>query len=231
MTPKSKRPTKPDLGNGVSHPARYSDALIPVLAQVLADHLDGPALILDPFAGTGKIHLLQDHGHDTIGVELEPEWANLHPDTIVGNALCLPFAADAFDAVVTSPVYGNRLSDHHDARDGSVRRSYTHDLGRTLHPDNAGAMQWGDAYRDFHRAAWCEAVRVVRPDGLLVVNVKDFYRNGQWQDAAAWHAATLVDLGLHPVAVRPVATPSLRAGANRERRVGAELVMAFRIPT
>ena len=100
---------------------------------------------------------------ETVGVELEPEWADLHPDTFVGNALALKFDDADFDAVVTSPTYGNRLADHHNAKDGSVRRSYTHDLGRQLQEDNSGAMHWGPKYRDFHRKAWIEAKRVIRP--------------------------------------------------------------------
>lgn len=46
--------------------------------------------------------------------------------TIVGNALYLPFRDRAFDGIVTSPCYGNRMADHHDARDDSKRNTYTH---------------------------------------------------------------------------------------------------------
>jgi tRNA G10 N-methylase Trm11 len=84
----------------------------------------------------------------------------------------LPFADASIDAIVTSPTYGNRLADHHRASDPLLRRSYTHDLGRPLHSENSGAMQWGDAYRAFHRRAWAEAVRVLKPGGRFVLNVK-----------------------------------------------------------
>jgi hypothetical protein len=47
-------------------------------------------------AGTGVIHELPN---ETIGVEIEPEWASMHPDTIVGDATRLPFPAESFDAV------------------------------------------------------------------------------------------------------------------------------------
>lgn len=215
--------TKPDLGSGLSHPARYSDDLLPHFAELLA----GCVHVLDPFAGTGKIHELQADGFKTVGIEIEPEWANLHPDTTVGSALALPFADDSFDAICTSPTYGNRLADSHNASDPHLRRSYTHDLGRTLHEENSGAMQWGLDYQAFHEKAWAEAVRVLRAGGVFVLNIKDHIRNGAWQDVAGWHMATLCDLGLTVFAVRPVVTGHLRQGANATVRVPAELVIAF----
>jgi SAM-dependent methyltransferase len=214
---------KPDLGQGVSHPARYSEELIPHFAGLL----EGYRRVLDPFAGTGKIFQLREHGHDVVAVELEPEWANCHPDVVVGNALHLPFAADTFDAICTSPTYGNRLADHHNAYDPEARRSYTHDLGRQLSPDNSGAMQWGDEYRDFHIEAWREALRVLKPNGRFVLNLKDHIRGGAWQDVLGWHVAACCRLGFEPKAIRPVITRSLRTGATADLRVDAEMIFAF----
>lgn len=92
--------------------------------------------VLDPFAGVGGIHQLADptskglgilHAQGritasryvrTTGVELEPAWAAAHPDTIVGNVLHLSaIAVEPFDALVTSPCYGNRMADAHEAKD------------------------------------------------------------------------------------------------------------------
>lgn len=193
-----------------NHPAKFTDALLPVLA----DAVRGYALVLDPFAGVGRVHELPNR---TIGVELEPEWACAHPDTLVGNALRLPFPAATFDAVCTSPTYGNRLADHHQARDGSVRHSYTHDLGRPLHPDNSGAMQWGDRYRAFHLQAWLEVRRVLRPGGRFVLNLKDHVRDRQVIPITGWHLATLLELGFEVVTHHQVACPGLRYGDNRAR--------------
>lgn len=120
----------------VTHPAKFSSSILTVLAGLVQPEWR----ILDPFAGTGRVHSL---GSNTWGVEIEPEWASMHPRTIVGDALHLPFAAKSFDAVITSPTYANRLADHHEAKDGSVRHSYRHDLGRPLHPSNSGQLQWG----------------------------------------------------------------------------------------
>jgi SAM-dependent methyltransferase len=223
VTPARRPVSKPNLdGNGLSHPARYSDALMPVFAAALK----GETRVLDPFAGTGRIHELRDHlpNLETVGVELEPEWANLHPDTIVGDALALPFDDETFSAICTSPTYGNRLADRHDARDDSIRRSYTHDLGRPLTDNNSGALQWGDEYRDFHQAAWTEAARVLEPGGRFVLNIKNHIRGGVEQPVAEWHLNTLLGLGFNLDRIHVVGTPSLRQGENATARVEHEFV-------
>jgi SAM-dependent methyltransferase len=220
------QPVKKPGRGGTPHPAVFSDPILDVIADLLAVHRH----VLDPFAGTGRIHALAERGWDTVGVEIEPEWAAMHPRTRVGNALTLDFDDAAFDAVATSPTYGNRLADHHRAFDPEARRSYAHDLGRDLHHDNSGALQWGDTYRSFHRDAWAEAARILRPGGRFVLNVKDHIRKGVWVDVAGWHIRTLSELGLVVVAVRPVPTDSYHLGANHDRRAPAELVIALDKP-
>lgn len=215
---------KPDLGDGVSHPARYSAELMPVLQAAVPIELF--ARVLDPFAGTGRIHEL---ANTTVGVEIEPEWAALHPDTQVGSALDLPFDDEAFDAIVTSPTYGNRLADHHNASDPERRRSYTHDLGRPLHEDNSGAMQWGSAYREFHTQAWAEAWRIVRPGGRFVLNIKDHVRDGERQHVAGWHVTELILVGFELLWCVDVGTRQLRQGENAELRFD-EQVFVFGRP-
>lgn len=222
-----KRPTKKMYDTGVAHPAVFSDAILPVLASLLEpEHRQ----VLDPFAGIGRIHELKnivEWDVETVGVELEKEWADLHPDTHVGNALALEFADGVFDAVVTSPTYGNRLADSHNAKDGSVRRSYTHDLGRQLSDENSGDLHWGPRYRDFHREAWLEAKRVLRLDGRLVLNISDHIRQKRRQYVSSWHVETLVGMGFALVDSTRVVTPRLRSGAHSNARVASELVLAF----
>jgi hypothetical protein len=229
---------KPDLGDGLSHPARYSPELITLFRDLLAAYSHPGARVLDPFAGPGGIHQLDADGYETTGVELEPEWANLHPRTITGSALDLPFGPESHEAIVTSPAYGNRLADSHNASDPERRRSYTHDLGRPLHEDNSGGMHWrttapgGGAmgsydYRNLHGLAWAEAVRVLTPGGLFVLNICDHYRDGLVQPVAAWHAWALGRLGLEWVESRSVPTRKLRQGANAELRE-QEQVHVFR---
>ena len=213
---------KPDLGGGVSHPARFSASILTVIGAVLP-----PARypsVLDPFAGTGRIH---DLANRTIGVELEPEWATLDPRTVVGDATALPFADASFTAVATSPTYANRLADAYRTDAAHTRRSYRFDLGRDLHPNNSGQLQWGEAYRALHRRAWVEAVRVLAPNGRLVVNIKDHVRGGAVVPVTAWHTGALESLGVVLVATRDVPVRSLRVGSNAGARVRTESVLVF----
>ncbi|MGW8178396.1 MAG: methyltransferase domain-containing protein [bacterium] len=206
------------------HPAKYSEPIIEALDELVID-----GLILDPFAGTGRIHRLANERRRTVGVELEPEWAELDPRTIVGNALHLPFPDNTFDAVVTSPVYGNRMSDHHNARDDSKRNTYKHTLGRDLHPDNSGQLHWGPAYRDFHEKAWKEARRVLKPHGQFVLNISDFIKKGEIQPVSEWHHKFLTDsLGYTTENQQDITTRRHREGSNSHLRVAVEHLFDLR---
>lgn len=218
------------------HPARFSKELCPVLVDALAwampDFDTGRTpLVLDPFAGTGTIHSIAEAaGWGSEGIELEPEWANMDVRTTVGSALALPWMDYHFDAILTSPTYGNRFADKHNAKDGSVRRSYTHDLGRKLTPGNSGGMQWGAEYREFHRSAWAESVRVLRPGGLFILNISDHIRQFERQPVSAFHIRTLCNLGLEVEDIDVVSTRRMRYGANSDSRPVAEFVITLRRP-
>lgn len=103
------------------HPAKFSAPILDTIRKLVALEAEqvGHLTIFDPFAGVGGVHDLADAGWcSTVGVELQPEWAAAHPDTIVGDALALPADwTDRFDVLVTSPCYGNRMADAHEARD------------------------------------------------------------------------------------------------------------------
>jgi DNA modification methylase len=206
------------------HPAKFTVLILDRIAAALAA-LPDDARVLDPFAGSGLIHRLR---HRTVGVDIEPEYAAT--SGIRANALALPFPAEIFDAVATSPTYGNRFADCHKAKDPSRRRSYTHALGHDLHPDNSGKLQWGRAYRAFHRKAWAEARRVLRPGGLLVLNVKDHLRKRRIVRVTDWHLDALDLLGFERVSVEHVGAPGLRYGANAGARVEHETVAVFERP-
>ena len=208
-----------------SHPAKYTDVLLPVMAGMLR----GRRRILDPFGGVGGAFALEQwvDGAQVDCVEIEPEWCAMHPRTTLGNALALPWPADTFDAVCTSPTYANRMSDHHHAKDASKRRTYTHTLGRALHPDNSGAMDWGPKYRAFHVAAWTEARRVLQVGGAFVLNIKNHIRAGKVQPVTEWHIDALEALGFRLQRHERVPTPSMRYGANSDKRVEYESVILF----
>jgi len=226
QAPRQPQPIKkPAPAGKPNHPAPFSEPIL----EVIEGLLEGYNRVLDPFAGIGGIHALAEKGWDTVGIEIEPRWADQHPRNKVGNALDLSeFPNDSFDAIATSPTYGNRLADNYDASDPQARHSYTFDYGADLNPDNTGKMQWGDKYRAHHEKAWQEATRVLRPGGRFILNIKDHIRGGVWQDVTAWHIQELFDMcGLNVIAIRPVVTDGHPSGANADLRSPAELVIAF----
>ena len=203
-----------------------------IIGEATRQGLDvGKVRVLDPMAGIGRVH---DLPGKTVGIELEPEWASQHPETKVGDALHLPFRPGRFDVICVSPAYGNRFADHHEAKDGSRRRSYRHDLGRMPTEGSSTVLHWGPKYREFHEAAWAEATRVLMPGGLFVLNVSDFVSGSRGRDGddvvlvAEWHLAVLFRLGYRLESATTVATPRMRDGANGDRRVDGELVVALR---
>ena len=205
----------------ITHPAKFSD---PVLAQV-SKFLPSGALVLDPFAGMGLIHSLSHV--KTIGVEIEPEWASVHPNTIIGDALTLPFPDSTFDAIATSPVYGNRMSDSFEAKDKSRRITYRHCLGRSLHLNNSGQLQWGPKYKEFHIQAWKEATRVLKPEGRFILNVSDHIRKGSIKAVSIWHVAEVLKLQYRVLDWELVRTQRMRMGQNAKLRVEHENVILF----
>lgn len=171
------------------HPAKFSLAELNEIVR----HLDPNAkLILDPFAGVGGIHDLRSLRKVwTIGGEIEPEWAATHEWTFVMDALDLRYPDGLFDAVVTSPPYGNRMADSY--VDDTQRQTYRAALGRDLDANNVGGMHWGDNYRAFFQKAWREVVRVVKPGGQLIIVVSNHIRDGVEQPVVPFHKMVLKD--------------------------------------
>ncbi len=211
-----------------SHPAKYTDALLLTMAKML----QGSTRILDPFGGTGKVFLLEHWLGDVEiqATEIEPEWAAKNPRTTLGNALHLPWGDGYFDAICTSPAYGNRMADHFVTSDPDrIAKSYRDFLGRDLNTDNAGRIQWGEKYKKFHHAAWSEARRVLDPDGCFILNIKDHIRDGRIIAVTDWHILCLESLGFRMVQHEHIVTPSHRFGANSEARMPYESVILFRL--
>lgn len=211
----------------VKHPAKYSGPLFPVFAQ----YLEPGMRVLDPFAGVGGVFALLNYepSLDITGIEIEKEWASQHPDIICGDARVIMSAlpSDSYDIVITSPTYGNRMADHHNAKDHSTRNTYTHTLGRPLSHGNSGAMHWGPAYRNLHRGVWEQVHRVLCLNGLFVLNIKNHMKQGVEVDVARWHRETAEDCGFTFITQHVIPLYGNQYGANRERTT-EEYIYAFK---
>lgn len=219
------------------HPAVYSKAVLERFTEVLADRVAAtdryPVRVLDPFAGTGRIHTLAGDDVSTTGVEIQPQWAELHPCTMVGDATALPEQwSNTWDVVMTSPAYGNRFADKHKAKDGSLRRSYTHDLRRMtgdpeleLEANNTGRYLFETKqYKRLHEKAWREVWRVLRPGGWFVLNVSDSIRNDRVVPVCQWHHDFCTDIGFDTIRILEIETPRLRYGRNSSARTAFEMI-------
>lgn len=195
--------------------------------------IEGRDNVLDPFAGTGKIGKLKEYGYcgKIYANEIEPEWLinNEFSCDVISfqDAEMLDYPENMFDAIVTSPTYGNRMADHHKAKDSSKRITYTHCLGRTLNNENTGAMQFGKKYQAKHIACYNHLVKLIKPNGLFIVNVSNFIRKGEEVDVVAWTKYTLENCGLTFIEEIKVNTPRMGFGANASKRVPYESILVF----
>ena len=195
------------------HPAAFG----PEVLRAVEAALDSSTYsVLDPFAGTGGIHALGGPYRHTWGVEIEREWAAMHRDTLCADSRHLPESwTGKFDAIATSPAYGNRMADSYDGRDGTRRHTYRTSLGRPLTEGNGAGLQWGQAYRDLHCAVYRECWRVLRPGGQFVT---------------AWHVVALREIGFVYLGRERVSCLGIRHGANRDLRIDFEVVARLRKP-
>lgn len=281
-----------------SHPAkfpRYVLDRIGLYVRAESRQLRRRVRVLDPFAGVGRIHDLPSRYAETTGVEIEPEWASCRANTICGDATQLP--ADwsmRFDAAITSPCYGSRMADHHEAKDScracigtgtqwdadgcdaapwkcstcdrvdctcgvfvkeirahndscarcrarrckncsgsglSKRYTYRHALRRMPSENSAATLQWskqGGKYRALHTAALDEMRRVLRFDGLLLVNVKNHIENDVEQLVVEWWVKAIKQHGFEIAGIDALAAPGIRHGDNSDKRAEHEQLIVAR---
>lgn len=219
----ANQPPLPTFSTPARHPARYSAALLPVLAR----YLQPGWRVLDPFGGVGGLAKLARIGADIVIGEIEyPILAQAAGQRRVNaDATTLPFPSESFDCIVTSPTYGNRMADHAlNWNKDSHYNTYDRAFGFKLHPRNTGGFNFGEAYRQLHRAAWSECQRVLKPGGLFILNISDHIRNGEQVKVSQWHLDCLFDLGFELGETFSVKTPRLRYGANHDKRTDCEYI-------
>lgn len=217
--------TLPTFQKPARHPARYSAALLPLIARYLKPNMR----VLDPFGGVGGLAKLAHTSANIIINEIEyPIIAQAQGKARVNaNALYLPFGSESFDAIATSPTYGNRMADRALAWNPSRYNTYDRAFGFTLHPHNTGAMNFGAIYCETHRSAWTECFRVLTPGGVFLLNISDHIRNGKRVYVSKWHIETLCDIGFQLNDTHTIKTPRLRYGANHDKRTACEYIFVF----
>ena len=217
----------------ITHPAKFTGEQLFHIWEHLPGSLREKRTVFDPFAGVGTVSALHEYDRNVTvtGMEIEPEWADQSPIVMTGDSIAyMALTRKRYDAVVTSPAYGNRMADSYDGRDGSNRNTYRIALGRPLDEQNGAALHFGKAYTDFHNEAIQGMVRVTRKGGRVIVVVKNFIRNGEVMDVAGWWRHELGMHGLTEIAYIPIKAGGLGYGANRDARVEYEYVLVWEKP-
>ena len=225
------------------HPAPFADVFLDFVRGHMNEHAPRALALLDPMAGTCKLHVLQGHhetelrhdGYDvyTVCSELEPEWAQRSP-TEWGETHTGLHAFHALSAgpmrplgyqrwIVTSPVWGNRMADHHDAKDDSERLTYRHRLGRPLSQGSSCSLAWGEDYQAWHRAFLDRAFESSFAGERMIIEIGDHLRtlNGRTLRAqvTAWWIKAGIAAGWHLDEAKRLPVGRLRNGANYDVRI------------
>ncbi len=179
------------------HPAK----MLPAIAQrAIATYTKPGDLVVDPMAGIGSTLVEAVHlGRDAIGVEYEPQWADLaranidfarsqgatgHGEVVCGDARHLTSVVDPavrglVALVLTSPPYGPSLHGQVTARPGQgIAKShdrYSTDPANLAHVGLTGLL-------DAMRTVLAGCARLLRPDGVVAMTARPWWRNGQLID-------------------------------------------------
>jgi len=200
------------------HHTRYNKAVIDAIVARIGES----KRILDPMAGTfERIRELEKKElgwHQVYGIELEEEWVSSypHPRFQQGDARDMPFGDEFFDCIVVSPSYGNRDSDRTgEWWDNADRKTYAAALGRNVSAESLCVPFESDAYKRGHVLAWAECVRVLKVDGLFVINLKNHVKAGVIVPVSQWHRNVLRDtLRMTEIDDTSVPVSGRHSGAN-----------------
>lgn len=218
----------------MKHPAKFSDTFLPIFSKLLAEC----NVVLDPMAGTGKLALIKNYGFKgkIVCNEIEPEWMDTSEMPVdewhVGDASKMIWAEnDSFDGICTSPTYGNRMADHFKSGVNTPKKwkyiTYTHFLGRELNQANTGKMHWGEEYKQKHIEIYTECFRVLKKNGIMIINVSDHIRKGVQIPVSEWHKDVIIEIGFKLKEDILVPTKRMRYGKNHQIRVNGEHILIF----
>lgn len=120
-------------------------------------------------------------------------------------------------------------TDHHNAKDKSKRHTYKHYLGRDPSPESSATLGWGKEWKKFHREGFRLMQRVVRPNGLIILDSKNHFtdRGATEHFVNEWVIRTLNKMGMPLLQVRPVFARGLRHGKNYNERADRHLIIAM----
>jgi tRNA G10 N-methylase Trm11 len=214
------------MSNLTKHPAVMGQHILSICSEFLPKK---GCRVLDPFAGIGTTARLLTE-YDVVGVEIEVEWAEQNESVICGDSLVEVPKLGKFDAVLTSPAYGNRMADDFNAGDGSKRITYRHRLGRCLSDGTTANLHFGrknKKYETLHKNIWRVCVDALKDGGVFILNCKDFIAGGETMTVTDWHINTLTDLGLELVNQKQVQSKGMRFGKNSEKRIAFENVVCL----
>jgi hypothetical protein len=162
-----------------------------------------------------------------------PCYGNRMADSHVAAEVCSAcggtgIVGETYDTHRCEACDGTGKRDHH-------RNTYAHSLRAAgvepvVSPDNAMVIQWGPAYRVLHTKAWAAGHHVLRPGGLVLLNVKNHIRSGVEQRVIEYHLNDWLVRGYTLEEARRIPTKGLPDGANAKTRTEAELVLALRRP-
>ena len=179
------------------HPAKMLPA---IAARAINTYTRPGDLVCDPMCGIGSTLVEAVHlGRDALGVEYEPAWADLaianlayarsqgatgHGEVVCGDArhaagVVDPAVRGLVALVLTSPPYGPSLHGQVTARPGQgITKShhrYSTDPANLAHVGLDGLLE---GMRTILAAcAW-----LLRPDGVVAMTVRPWWRNGQLVD-------------------------------------------------
>lgn len=213
------------------NPAKFSDSILQVIENYILAKLPLESTILDPFGGSGKIAKIKDNVDVKIHCnDIENGWKEKFPVDMWYHQDAEFLTTDCtFDAIITSPTYGNRMADHHNAKDASKRITYTHRYGNKLTEGNTGVMHFGNEYKNKHYKIFVHLKQLLKTNGYLMVNVSNFIRSGKEVDVVGWWQEMLSSIGYIFIEKIPIATPRMRYGANAKSRVDNEYLLIYKL--